>query len=171
MAITCSAPEFQAAIGGAGVAALIAGAWSGTPAPFYTVGACGVLFAAVCAAKTLVSEAPQRRERAAEMRGFGRLAAAFTATLDWNDDEGRSRSVQVDVLDISAGGAAVRSKQPFSAGSAVFVNIKSQCLMGVGHVRHCTPRGRRYAVGLEFRSPLMSSERGNWTVCHRTQSS
>jgi len=84
---------------------------------------------------------------------------------------GPGRAIAVRGLDIHRDGAGVISKQPFAPGSVVFVHLKSFRLRGFAHVRHCTPQdASSYLLGLEFRSPLMREEAGNWQF-HRISNS
>ena len=76
---------------------------------------------------------------------------------------GPGRSIPVSGLNIHREGAAVISKRAFAPDSVVFVHMKSFRMRGFAHVRHCTPRdSASYVIGLEFRSPLMREEAGNW---------
>jgi hypothetical protein len=75
----------------------------------------------------------------------------------------RQRPIAVRGLDIHRDGAGVISKEPFSPDSVIFVHMKSFRLRGFAHVRHCTQRDKSsFVIGLEFRSPLMREEAGDW---------
>jgi hypothetical protein len=93
-----------------------------------------------------------------ERRSDRRLKVEFEAVL--SDPSG---SLQVRGVDIHRDGALVLSRLPFAPGSVVFVRLKSFELVGFAEVRHCAERGASaYALGLEFPSPLMREEAGDW---------
>jgi PilZ domain-containing protein len=96
-------------------------------------------------------------------RIFARTKAGGTATLNRS-----SAPLKVQVIDMHECGAAIRSNKPLVPGSVVFVQFHEFKLMGFAHVRHCNNRGTwSYAIGLEFRSSLMSAELGRWHFQYR----
>src|ERR1051326_4294032 len=91
-------------------------------------------------------------------RIFARTKVRGTATLDCS-----ASPLKVQVNDLHECGAGIRSNKPLAPGSIVFVHFHEFKLMGFAHVRHCSNRGMwSYAIGLEFRSSLMSEELGRW---------
>src|SRR6266545_2007952 len=72
----------------------------------------------------------------------------------WKDPEGINRSARTQSLDISELGVLVESSEPIPPGSSVFVNAKSIEVMASALVRHCSQRGAKFRVGLEFHSPV-----------------
>jgi len=74
-------------------------------------------------------------------------------------------------VDMHEQGIMVLSKRSWAPGTTVFLHLKRFRLMGFAEVRHCTRRGRKYAVGMMFRAPLMSQEIGAWRferICLRS---
>jgi hypothetical protein len=64
-----------------------------------------------------------------------------------------------------AEGALVMARRPLAPQSVVFVRVEDFGLMGCAHVRHCTGRGLwRYAIGVEFPTPMMREQAGSWQV-------
>ena len=70
--------------------------------------------------------------------------------------------IPVRGYDLTKFGAKVVSKQAIPPGSVVVLDLPAYQLTGVGHVRHCAQRRYRFAVGMEFRNPLMRSYTGKW---------
>jgi len=156
----------QVAAGAISVFAFAASVFVPWSTPLYVAGAAGLLAMAVQVAWS-VSMGRRNRQPAVDRRGLQRLGLAFSATLDWTGSAGNAVSVEVRGIDLSRMGAMVRSPEALPPGSVVFVNIRSHGLMGVAHVRHCTPWGRGFRIGLEFRSPLMRREAGEWQISYR----
>jgi hypothetical protein len=66
-------------------------------------------------------------------------------------------------LDLTSSGALIATSRRVLIGSDVFVYLTTAGLMGWAKVRHCSRAGLfRYQIGLEFRSPLMPTQQGNW---------
>jgi hypothetical protein len=97
----------------------------------------------------------------AERRFFSRPEMRFEARI--KTDEG-APSLPVQGLNVHRRGALVSAKQPLVPGSRVFFHIVSAQHMGFAYVRHCTPKGKRYGIGLEFSSPLMRLGAGTWHI-------
>jgi hypothetical protein len=76
-----------------------------------------------------------------------------------------SGSMRVRGVNMHAEGALFIASQPLAPQSVVFVHLKSFGLMGCARVRHCTGRGLgRYAIGVEFPTPMMREQAGSWQV-------
>jgi hypothetical protein len=79
--------------------------------------------------------------------------------------QGPSGRFSVMVSDFHDQGVMIISKQPWAAGTVVFLDFRSYWLMGFARVRHCTLRDDwTYGVGLEFCAPLMRQEIGTWHI-------
>jgi hypothetical protein len=88
-----------------------------------------------------------------------RLPADFTASM-----AGPFGTIPVAGVDATRKGVGVQSPEALPAGTLVFLRMTSLGLMGFAHVRHCSPRGNGYLLGLQFREGL-SREREdirNW---------
>jgi hypothetical protein len=93
-----------------------------------------------------------------ERRAYARMKLDFRAFLHFN-----GRRLQVRGIDFHRAGSCVRSNQPLPVGAVVFFCAKSYGLIGWATVRWCAWRSpSQYYVGLEFRSPLIRAEVGNW---------
>jgi hypothetical protein len=76
-----------------------------------------------------------------------------------------SGSMRARGVNLHADGALLIASQPLAPQSVVFVHLKSFGLMGCARVRHCTGRGLwRYAIGVEFPTPMMREQAGSWQV-------
>jgi len=71
--------------------------------------------------------------------------------VTWQD-QGVARSVEVRAQDISESGMLIDSAEELPAGRSVVVQSRSRNLYENAIVRHCTSRGRRYRIGLEFKN-------------------
>ena len=93
-----------------------------------------------------------------ERRAYARMKLDFRALLHFN-----GRRLQVRGIDFHRAGSCVRSDQPLPVGAVVLFCAKSYGLIGWATVRWCAWRSSsQYYVGLEFRSPLIRAEVGNW---------
>ena len=99
------------------------------------------------------SEQPDRRVH-------HRVKVRFQARIS-----NESGSMRVRGVNLHADGALLIASQPLAPQSVVFVHLKSLGLMGCARVRHCTGRGLgRYAIGVEFPTPMMREQAGSWQV-------
>jgi len=58
-------------------------------------------------------------------------------------------------VDVSGSGALVETSEPLDVGTLVYFRGKDvSFLAGTAYVRHCTWRGWKYRIGLEFRTAL-----------------
>jgi hypothetical protein len=71
-------------------------------------------------------------------------------------------------VNLSTGGALVQARKCLTPGGVVMVHFERLRLMTTATVRHCTPCGSSYKIGMEFRHPLMAAERGTWTFVVHT---
>ena len=108
--------------------------------------------------KTYSAKVNKRREKRVPIRSGG--------TLTWSGLEGRSIMVAIKGVNVSNGGALVEAKHAVAPGCVVLVHFEAFHSMTTATVRHCTPSGFAYRIGLEFRHALMTTERGSWKI-HR----
>ena len=93
-----------------------------------------------------------------ERRAYARMKLDFKVFLHVN-----GRQHQVRGIDFHRAGACVSSGEPLPVGAIVFFCAKSYGLIRWATVRWCAWRSpSQYYVGLEFRSPLIRAEVGNW---------
>ncbi len=87
--------------------------------------------------------------REKEGRRKARIPADFQASLS-----GPFGTIYVTGVDATRNGAGVQSPSPLQVGTLVFLRISTLGLVGFAHVRHCSPRGSGYLLGLQFREGL-----------------
>jgi hypothetical protein len=70
--------------------------------------------------------------------------------ISWQDSQGHGRTVAVRAIDLSNSGIRVESSEPIELHTGVFVRAERYGLTGSTSVRHCSRRGSKYVLGLEF---------------------
>jgi hypothetical protein len=103
----------------------------------------------------------------ADGRRHARLPADFPATI-----AGTFGTTQVTGVNANRTGAGLQSPHSLPLGSLVFLRITSLGLMGFAHVRHCSPRGNGFLLGIQFREALSRerNESENWSLQRRAMS-
>jgi len=96
---------------------------------------------------------PKQAASSLEKKGAGqrlheRLAVQSQVHLSWQDREG-ARVLQARALDISRFGLLVEAEKAIAPGTLVSVQTKAT-LIGKACVRHCTPKGAKYRIGLRL---------------------
>ena len=97
----------------------------------------------------------RRRER----RSLHRLGSREDARISWQTDSEAVARAEGRLVDLHESGAAFRSNLPVSPGTYVYIEIPGIQSATTANVRRCTPAGRRYIVGMEFRGPLFRPAR------------
>lgn len=87
---------------------------------------------------------PQDRRTGRRVRVSSRIA------MSWRDAEHKEHSSDTRCLNMGGRGALVLSNEPFSVGTTVYIFVKVLMRSGSATVRHCTARGSKFLVGLEF---------------------
>ncbi|MBS1830125.1 MAG: PilZ domain-containing protein [Acidobacteria bacterium] len=77
--------------------------------------------------------------------------------LSWNSG-GQERMALGDLQDVSSTGLRLSTIDPLPAGTAIRFQADTIRLHGTAVVRHCTQKGLRYLVGVEFLGGLTWSE-------------
>lgn len=99
-----------------------------------------------------------------DVRRHPRRVARGIYSISWHDQDGLTKSAQVEGMDISDGGIGFKSSVELRLGIAVFIQGQDGHPKGYGVVRHCTQCNVGYVVGLEFddetRKTLKSSAEG-----------
>lgn len=96
--------------------------------------------------------------RRADQRRQIRVRTRFDGVVS-----GPMGKISIRGVDLHQAGAGAEARNWLEPGSLVFLHLQTFQFVGFAHVRHCTRRGLlRYHVGLEFRSPLMRKDAGNW---------
>lgn len=97
---------------------------------------------------------------AVERRGAVRKQVLVRAEI-----QTMGRALRVNCIDFNRFGAKVISKLGWATGTALFIRFGEYRLMGFAYVRHCTlQEDSTYALGLEFRAPLMRQDSGEWQI-------
>jgi len=89
---------------------------------------------------------PAGSARPTERRLHSRLAIDREVRLTWQDRQG-DHLVRARALDASKYGMLVEAESEIALGVVVFIGTVA-VLYGRGCVRHCTPSGERYLIGL-----------------------
>lgn len=93
-----------------------------------------------------------------DRRAYTRVKTRFEGSVDLD-----GQRVPVHGMDLHRAGAGIMADAQLPVGSLVFFYERTHGLMGWASVRWCSWRGgSKYFAGLEFRSPLMRAEVGNW---------
>jgi hypothetical protein len=95
------------------------------------------------------------------------MPAGFSATLS-----GPFGTAVVNGVDATREGAGVVSAVPLTLNSLVFLRITTLGVGGFAYVRHCSPLGGRYRIGLQYRDRLSVErpESKQWIRQHVSQS-
>ncbi|MBZ5594803.1 MAG: PilZ domain-containing protein [Acidobacteriia bacterium] len=85
---------------------------------------------------------------AADRRLHERLSVNFQVHLCWQDRQG-NQILRARAVDISKFGLLVEAEKSIAPGTAISVQTNSMTL-GTACVRHCTPKGLNYRIGLHM---------------------
>jgi hypothetical protein len=84
----------------------------------------------------------------ANRRLHERLSVDFHVHLCWQDPQG-NQVLRARAVDISKFGLLVEAERPITPGTSISVQTNSITL-GTACVRHCTPKGLNYRIGLHM---------------------
>jgi len=70
--------------------------------------------------------------------------------ISWKDSRGSSRTITAQAIDVSNSGIRVEADEPIEMHLEVFVRAERYGLTGSTAIRHCSRRGSKYLLGLEF---------------------
>jgi len=70
--------------------------------------------------------------------------------ITWKDGQAVSHTMAVEAIDLSDSGIRVESNERIELHTEVFVRAERYGLTGTTAVRHCSRRGSKYVLGLEF---------------------
>jgi hypothetical protein len=74
-----------------------------------------------------------------------------------SDVQGTQHSIPARSINMSKSGALVEAEIPIELNAVVYVKATELGLMGGATVRHCTPRGHKFRIGLYFPNQLTRS--------------
>ncbi|MFN7939060.1 MAG: PilZ domain-containing protein [Bryobacteraceae bacterium] len=84
-----------------------------------------------------------------EKRRSARTSKTGKVKLSWTSN-GQERMALGDLLDISTGGMRISTLDRLPQGTAIRFQSETIRLHGSAIVRHCTQKGLRYVLGVEF---------------------
>jgi curved DNA-binding protein CbpA len=70
--------------------------------------------------------------------------------ISWKDSQGNSHTMTGQAIDVSNSGIRVEASEPIEMDVEVYVRAERYGLTGSTALRHCSRRGSRYVLGLEF---------------------
>ncbi|MBZ5593295.1 MAG: DnaJ domain-containing protein [Acidobacteriia bacterium] len=70
--------------------------------------------------------------------------------ISWKDSQGHSHTLTAQAIDVSNAGIRLEASEPIDMHTEVFVRAERYGLTGSTAVRHCSRRGGKYLLGLEF---------------------
>ena len=89
-----------------------------------------------------------RRENGDNKRLHARLAINCQVYLCWKDGQS-DRMLRAQALDVSRFGMLVEAERAIPPGTFITVQTTST-ILGRASVRHCTPKGVKYRIGLHM---------------------
>ena len=95
----------------------------------------------------------QSAEEKAGKRRHDRLAVQRQVRLCWRDGQGE-RALYARAIDLSRFGLLVEAEKAIAPGTLVSVQTTAS-LIGKACVRHCTPKGAKYRIGLHLPDRLV----------------
>jgi len=75
-------------------------------------------------------------------------------SLAWRGPDGMALSGEARGIDISASGVGLECSREIKPGSVVYVQARDGAMEGECVVVHCTPRGLKFHIGMEFRGEV-----------------
>src|SRR5580700_7398423 len=85
-----------------------------------------------------------------DVREDARRPKTVKYSLTWRSKDGTTCSAEARGLDISTSGAGVECIREIPVDAVVQINASDASVIGECFVAHCTRRGLRYHIGLEF---------------------
>jgi hypothetical protein len=85
-----------------------------------------------------------------EKRGAPRQLFDCALEISWQDGTGNKRTMAARAIDVSNSGLRVESGEAIALETGVYVRADRYGLTGDTSVRHCSRRGSKFVLGLEF---------------------
>jgi len=82
-----------------------------------------------------------------------------TLEISWKDGQGRSRTMTAQAIDLSNSGIRLEAAEPIDIDTEIYVRAERYGLTGSTVVRHCSRRGSKYLLGIEFKPDGAAAER------------
>ncbi len=93
------------------------------------------------------------RRLVSECRVSTRESFETVADLAWRDGRGRITQARGRCLDISESGARIAYSERIELPAVMQIRTDHDGVLRTGRVRHCTPHGSQYEIGIEFCDP------------------
>lgn len=93
------------------------------------------------------------RRLVSECRVSTREPFDTVADLAWRDGRGRITQARGRCLDISESGARIAYSDRIELPAVMQIRTEHDGVLRTGRVRHCTPHGSQYEIGIEFCNP------------------
>jgi hypothetical protein len=93
------------------------------------------------------------RQLVTESRVSTRQPFETAADLAWRDGHGRITQARGRCLDISESGARIAYADRIALPAVMQIRTEHDGVLRTGRVRHCTPHGSQYEIGIEFCDP------------------
>jgi hypothetical protein len=93
------------------------------------------------------------RRLVSECRIGTRQPFETVADLAWRDGRGRITQARGRCLDISESGARIAYSDRIELPAVMQIRTEHDGFLRTGRVRHCTPHGSQYEIGIEFCDP------------------
>jgi hypothetical protein len=81
-------------------------------------------------------------------RLHSRIPANARLQLQWHDVRAGQRQMPARAVNASKVGALVEVERPIPTGTILVIYTTQGLVVGRGNVRHCTPKGMNYLIGL-----------------------
>ncbi len=89
-----------------------------------------------------------------ELRYEARQPKNGRYSLRWKSRDGKTHLAEGWGLDVSASGLGIESANPLKEGSILYVKAGDGSVEGNYEVAHCTSRGAKFHIGMEFREDM-----------------
>jgi hypothetical protein len=93
------------------------------------------------------------RDLVSNCRVSAREPFETVADLTWRDGHGKMGKARGRCLDISESGARVAYSDRIALPAVMQIRTEHDGVLRTGRVRHCTPHGSQYEIGIEFCDP------------------
>src|SRR5689334_2627440 len=90
------------------------------------------------------------RRLVAENRYGQRKPADTLVAVSWRDGRGRITHARARCLEISDVGARIAYGEPIVLPAILQMRSEADGRIWNGRIRHCTPKGTQYEIGIEF---------------------
>lgn len=90
------------------------------------------------------------RDLVSECRVSKRQPFETVADLTWRDVRGITTQARGRCLDISESGARIAYSDRIALPAVMQIRTEHDGVLRTGRVRHCTPKGSQYEIGIEF---------------------